>query len=147
MFCLAAAEDQIATLLSETVSWSFDVFQLAKLCPGRVMTTLGLKLLQDHDLYNALGIEQDAVARFFGGIEAAYNPNPYHNGLHGADVGVTMNSLLTTGGMRAWMTPLQIFAALVSAFAHDVVRTVCVWVCAHPAFELQAVVGCRHILA
>lgn len=59
------------------------------------------------------------LCSFLRTVEADYEPNPYHNSTHAADVVQTLNAMLQLGG-KQYASSLDIFALLVAAVIHDV---------------------------
>jgi hypothetical protein len=70
---------------------------------------LGLYLLQQHGCIETLGLNQKKLCMFLAQIEGGMQQsNPYHNAIHVANVVQFMHVLISTYGLRQYMTPLQV---------------------------------------
>ena len=78
-----------------------------------------------------------ALDRFFGGINERYLSNPYHNGIHGAQVCHLSFCLARCFGMTQTMDRGRAFAILVASVGHDV---------GHLGTSSAFLVECRHPL-
>jgi hypothetical protein len=97
-------------------SWTFDAFKLEELSGGHALSVLGYYLLHTNGLLEAHKIRGVKAARLMRTIEAGYQPNPYHNKTHAADVLQTMHVLLLRSGMvGAYADPLTHLACLLAA--------------------------------
>jgi hypothetical protein len=60
------------------------------------------------------------VWKFFYLVEQGYHStNPYHNGVHAADVTQAMNCFLGEDALRRNLSPMEVMASLVAAASHD----------------------------
>ena len=76
-------------------------------------------LSEGYDFTNKFAIELPILCSFLRTVEADYEPNPYHNSSHAADVVQTLNAMLQLGG-KQYASSLDIFALLIAAVIHDV---------------------------
>ena len=64
-------------------------------------------------------IDVGKLRSFLGEVDAGYLDNPYHNNLHGADVGQSVYSIIRTGGMYTTLADWQELGAILSGLVHD----------------------------
>jgi len=76
------------------------------------------RCLQEYDLIRKFKIPLPSLRNFLQHMERRYMPVPYHNSEHASDV-VNATHLMIKSGLEKILTPLEIFAMLVSAGAHD----------------------------
>ncbi len=94
----------------------FDAFKLEELSGGHALSVLGYYLLHSNGLLEAHKIPPVKAARLMRAIEAGYQPNPYHNKTHAADVLQTMHVILQRSGMIGpYADPLTHLACLLAA--------------------------------
>ena len=127
-----------AELLPQLRCWGFPIFRFSAALPGRVLRATAWACLGDLELPSKLGVDGDQLAAWLGAVEEHYHTNPYHNATHVADVTQTTHYILTTGGLSTWLTPLQQYALLLAAVAHDV---------GHPGVNNGYLVNTAHPLA
>jgi hypothetical protein len=108
---------QLERYLAESAdAWTFDAFKLEELSGGHALSVLGYYLLHTTGLLEAHKIRGIKAARLMRTIESGYQPNPYHNKTHAADVLQTMHVLLLRSGMvGAYADPLTHLACLLAA--------------------------------
>lgn len=99
--------------------WDFDIFNLATVSGGRPITCVGFKAIEHHGLLDKLEFPAHKVMKCLTAIEGGYNPNPYHNNIHAADVLLGSNYLLTSSGIIDHLSNNELFAALFAAIIHD----------------------------
>jgi hypothetical protein len=108
--------DLEAFLAESADAWTFDAFRLEELSGGHALSVLGYYLLHKTGLLEAHKIRGIKAARLMRAIESGYQPNPYHNKTHAADVLQTMHVLLLRSGMvGAYADPLTHLACLLAA--------------------------------
>ncbi|CAE7895954.1 dnc, partial [Symbiodinium sp. KB8] len=127
-----------AELLPQLRCWGFPIFRFSAALPGRVLRATAWACLGDLELPSKLGVDGDQLAAWLGAVEEHYHTNPYHNATHVADVTQTTHYILTTGSLSTWLTPLQQYALLLAAVAHDV---------GHPGVNNGYLVNTAHPLA
>lgn len=102
------------------VRWEFNAFCLDRLTGGQNLATLCTYLFHEHGLVAHFRLDALVVWRFFSAVEAAYHSNnPYHNGVHAADVTQAMACFLAEPVIRRHLKPLELMAALIAAVGHD----------------------------
>lgn len=80
--------------------WEIDVLTLAELTDNRPLSTLGMHLLEHHDLISLFDLDKTKLERFLLEIERGYpDTNQYHNRSHAASVLHLMHSILSFGGV------------------------------------------------
>ena len=113
---LDAADAQLDALEDYAL---FDVFALATAAASPLAAVLA-RAAALHGLCGRLRVRAGALTAFALRLEAEYLDNPYHNALHAVDVMQGLVVLLATRGVAASMEPVEIFAGLLAAAAHDV---------------------------
>jgi len=84
-------------------------------------------------------VSGEVTMNFIQGVCAKYNSdNPYHNFFHAADVMQTLYMFIRANGGEHYLSPVDIFAALVGAIAHDL---------NHPGVNANYLCNTRHELA
>ncbi len=113
---------QTRAMLASIASWDFNAFIFDRLTGGDNLPTLCTHLLRrgtGGGVLHHLGGEM-AARKFFALVERGYRPdNPYHNGVHAADVTQAMHCFLRESPLRVSLTPIEYAAALVAAVCHD----------------------------
>eukprot|EP00730_Choanoeca_flexa_P003762 TRINITY_DN11492_c6_g6_i4.p1 TRINITY_DN11492_c6_g6~~TRINITY_DN11492_c6_g6_i4.p1 ORF type:complete len:748 (+),score=176.75 TRINITY_DN11492_c6_g6_i4:75-2318(+) len=115
--------DECIAFLDRIHNWGLSIFNLDTISGGRPLLAMGMRALQERNLFVKLHIDQHTAARFFVGLENNYGryPDiPYHNNLHGCDVLHSTLCLMNAPCMRATLTDHEVFAALIAAAGHDV---------------------------
>jgi hypothetical protein len=110
-------------MLDGLQQWSFDVFRFKELSPRGYFQTLGIAILEAHDLFNSLKLSQRVVSNWLLGMQQQYHDNPYHNATHAIDITQTLHHFLSVGGLGTHMPPHTVLAAILAAVGHD---------CGHP---------------
>jgi hypothetical protein len=100
--------------------WDYDVQGLKDKSCGQPLFTAGIVLLKRHNLIEQLSLDELEVASFLLKAERAYRDNPYHNAAHAADVALSLNYFMVTGGLKDLLSDIHLFAAFVAALIHDV---------------------------
>ena len=99
-------------------SWSFDTLLFTEDELSTIVTHVFLGAMK---LSEEFKIHRATLQSFLRDIESRYvNSNPYHNYKHGCDVFHTVYRFLTVVGLSEVFSPLENFALLVAALAHDV---------------------------
>lgn len=112
---------KIVELLKHAGDWSFDIFALQELTPCP-LETICFHALREYSLLDSLQFNSNKLSAFLRAIHDAYNPLPYHNAVHAADVTQTTFYLLSTGNVLEALKLNQIAVAsiLIAATIHDV---------------------------
>ncbi|GAX85028.1 hypothetical protein CEUSTIGMA_g12448.t1 [Chlamydomonas eustigma] len=118
-------EPKLLSLLEAACNnWSFDTFKLQDATWGHALSMLSFYILTvDTDIADALDLNKQDLANFLAAIEALYcTSNPYHCGVHGADV-LQMFALLVKRVMKPRRyvdSPVVHLACIIAAVVHDV---------------------------
>eukprot|EP00095_Tigriopus_kingsejongensis_P005713 maker-scaffold459_size165548-snap-gene-0.23 protein:Tk05713 transcript:maker-scaffold459_size165548-snap-gene-0.23-mRNA-1 annotation:"camp-specific -cyclic" len=110
--------EQIHRILLNITHWDFNAFTLDRFTCGNNLSTLCVHLFKEHGLLHHFQLDALVVWKFFALVEQGYySSNPYHNGVHAADVTQAMNCFLQQSIIRKHLTPLELMSAIVAA--HD----------------------------
>jgi hypothetical protein len=121
------------TLFHNVDEWEFDVLGLQKkLHSERLMNegsnagksmdslvVLGMHLFERHRV-EGLGLKMDNLLSYLSAIEQLYNPNPYHNAMHGADCMRGIHYFYVSTELVTMLTHEEKFAGLFAGAVHDV---------------------------
>ena len=100
--------------------WNFNAFSLDRLTSGHNLATLCTYLFRDLGLLHHFRLDALAVWRFFATVEGHYHAtNPYHNGVHAADVTQAMSCFINQPVFSDHLTPVEKMAAIIAAVGHD----------------------------
>lgn len=112
--------EQTRRMLSRITRWDFNAFTLDRLTNGHNLSTLCTHLFHEAGVIRHFRLDILAVWKFFYLVEQGYhNTNPYHNGVHAADVTQAIHCFLQQPALRAHLTPLEFMGAVVAAVCHD----------------------------
>ena len=113
-------ERDMNELLLSVNNWSFDVFRAHDITRGNALSHIGLFLFNSQGLYASLKVEVHTISRFLKAVQDGYHSyNPYHNGIHGADVMQTVNYFIQKDPVKKYLSPLDRSIALLAAAIHD----------------------------
>ncbi|KAL5247060.1 hypothetical protein ACHWQZ_G019054 [Mnemiopsis leidyi] len=112
-------------LKSNLLSWDFDQFLFDKLTNHHGISRLFLEILQATNLLSEFNISRKKVIKFCVEVEKGYKlyNNPYHNGIHGADVLQTTYFILLDTKISDWLSSLELLSLLFAAMIHDLEHT------------------------
>jgi len=118
---LMVIPENLNPYLEQVNSWNFDMFTFSRASKGSPLKYLSYHLLQYHGCLHKFKIPPSTLESMLGHLEFGYarNSNPYHNNLHAADVLQTTHWFISQGGLRSWLSDLEIFSLLLSAIIHD----------------------------
>ena len=108
-------EAAIAQALDGVDDWNFDIFRLAEACRGHPLQVVGWHVLRHWGLIPFFGLDESKLKAWLAFIESQYIETPYHNSTHAADVTQTVHAVLVTGGLRNYLTEVQVLFGLVRA--------------------------------
>jgi len=99
------------------VSWDFNVLEFSKQTPNCLLE-IGYTLV----LYpmKQLGADLLSTFNFLSAIQDMYQPNPYHNQVHGAMVAHSVSCLVSLLGLKSCMSPVEYVTLCIAALCHDV---------------------------
>jgi hypothetical protein len=92
---------------------------MSRVHPEETMVVLGYAIYRDSSTMDIFDIEPETMINFLAGVERGYLNNPYHNHLHGIDVGQSVHFFLHYAGLGDVCTPLEKFALVTAGFVHD----------------------------
>jgi hypothetical protein len=75
-------------------------------------------LFYEHQFSDAFPINEEKMRAYFHALEQGYQPNPYHNSLHAADVAQAMHVLLRNAECSKF-TDVERLAVVFAALIHD----------------------------
>lgn len=115
------SHEAVIKILQKVDDWDFDVFALQKETKGGSLLMMTYTLLYKYNLIQQFNINETTLINFLQAMESGYHENPYHNSTHAADVLQITHFCIEVGGLKTAinMTPLDCFAALLSAAMHD----------------------------
>lgn len=100
--------------------WNFNAFCFDRLTSGQNLATLCTYLFRDLGLLQHFRLDALIVWRFFATVERYYHAtNPYHNGVHAADVTQAMACFINEQVFRDHLRPMEKMAAILAAVGHD----------------------------
>jgi len=121
--------------------WDYNMIEFSKLCNGSPLLFIGWAIMgsplaqqamakdldedtetpkEGYNFTSKFSLRMPILCSFLRTVEADYEPNPYHNNTHAADVLQTLNTMLQLGGKQYASSSLDIFSILVAAIIHDV---------------------------
>ena len=119
-------------------NWDMDIFKMNQLAQGFPLTATSYVVFQTHDLFKKCKIDETTFLRYLGDVENAYRDNPYHNGLHAADVVFNANILLSCDTFKNVLQDWMILGLIIAAAIHD---------CDHPGRSNKFLINSKNDLA
>ncbi|KAE9418031.1 hypothetical protein Angca_008205 [Angiostrongylus cantonensis] len=116
---------EIAELLREVNSWSFNPFHLNEVSEGHALKYVGFELFNKYGFMDRFKIPLPAFENFLHALEQGYSKhnNPYHNVVHAADVTQSSHFMLSQTGLANSLGDLELLAVLFGALIHDYEHT------------------------
>ncbi|KAJ1367277.1 3',5'-cyclic-nucleotide phosphodiesterase pde1 [Parelaphostrongylus tenuis] len=116
---------EIAELLREINSWSFNPFLVNEVSEGHVLKYVGFELFNKYGFMDRFKIPLPAFENFLHALEQGYSKhnNPYHNVVHAADVTQSSHFMLSQTGLANSLGDLELLAVLFGALIHDYEHT------------------------
>ncbi|KJH47835.1 3'5'-cyclic nucleotide phosphodiesterase [Dictyocaulus viviparus] len=116
---------EIAELLKEINSWSFNPFQLNEVSEGHALKYVGFELFNRYGFMDRFKIPLPAFENYLHALEQGYSKhnNPYHNIVHAADVTQSSHFMLSQTGLANSLGDLELLAVLFGALIHDYEHT------------------------
>ncbi|VDP27815.1 unnamed protein product [Heligmosomoides polygyrus] len=116
---------EIAELLREVNSWSFNPFQLNEVSEGHALKYVGFELFNRYGFMDRFKIPLVALENYLHALEQGYSKhnNPYHNVVHAADVTQSSHFMLSQTGLANSLGDLELLAVLFGALIHDYEHT------------------------
>ena len=130
---------EVLTFLRDNISnWDMNIFEVDQLSQGYPLTATAFVIFQTHDLFNKCKIDESTFLHYLGDVENAYRDNPYHNGLHAADVVFNANILLSCDTILTVLQDWMILGLIIAAAIHD---------CDHPGRTNKFLINTKNDLA
>ncbi|KAM3721537.1 putative 3',5'-cyclic phosphodiesterase pde-1 [Dirofilaria immitis] len=122
---LISTPPEIAALMKNLNSWSFDCFQLNEVSEGHALKYVGLELFNQYRFLDRYKIPVQTLENYIGALEVGYNKhnNPYHNIVHAADVTASSHFMLSQTGFATSLSDLDTLAVIFGAMIHDYQHT------------------------
>ncbi|KAI6654176.1 CAMP-specific 3',5'-cyclic phosphodiesterase 4D-like isoform X3 [Oopsacas minuta] len=130
---------ELLTFLRSNINdWDINIFKVNTLADGYPLAATTYVILESHDLFKKCKIDETTFINYIAEVENAYRDNPYHNGIHAADVVFNANYLLSCetfqGALQDWM----ILGLIIAAAIHD---------CDHPGRNNKFLINTKNDLA
>ncbi|KAJ8285396.1 hypothetical protein GJAV_G00026340 [Gymnothorax javanicus] len=114
-------EDALAKEIEDINKWGLNVFKVSEFSGNRPLTVIMYTIFQERDLLKTFRIPLDTFITYLMTLEDHYHGDvAYHNNMHAADVTQSTHVLLSTPGLEAVFTDLEILAAIFASAIHDV---------------------------
>ncbi|VDN82665.1 unnamed protein product [Brugia pahangi] len=132
---LISTPPEIAALMKNLNSWSFDCFRLNEVSEGHALKYVGLELFNRYRFLDRYKIPVQILENYIGALEVGYSKhnNPYHNIVHAADVTASSHFMLSQTGfavcflfildLKTSLSDLDILAVIFGAMIHDYQHT------------------------
>ncbi|TKR62824.1 hypothetical protein L596_026736 [Steinernema carpocapsae] len=122
---LAPIPPEIATLMKNVNSWSFDSFHLNEVSDGHALKYVGFELFNRYGFLERFKIPYQTLENYLLALEVGYSKhnNPYHNTIHAADVTQSSHFMLSQTGLANSLSDLELLAVLFGALIHDYEHT------------------------
>ncbi|ETN73619.1 3'5'-cyclic nucleotide phosphodiesterase [Necator americanus] len=116
---------EIAELLREINSWSFNPFHLNEVSEGHALKYVGFELFNRYGFMDRFKIPLTSLENYLLALEQGYTKhnNPYHNVVHAADVTQSSHFMLSQTGLANSLGDLELLAVLFGALIHDYEHT------------------------
>lgn len=118
-------ENDLSALRKSLRSWDFNIFDSMRkysvMNQGNVLPLISTLIFDDmSEELESIGVDTVRLKNYMQKINEKYRNNPFHNSIHGADVGQTVYALLCDGTWHRTLSTVDKLALLVAAFSHDV---------------------------
>jgi hypothetical protein len=94
--------------------WELDMFDIDKRSKGHSLLVTASVIFERHRIFELLKLPRAAFVSYFAHIEALSSTNPFHNRVRAAAVAWAASELLANCNAKNVLTPLDIFALLLS---------------------------------
>lgn len=99
--------------------WNFNTFFLQECSEGCPLEISGLYITSRFNLDSIFKLDRK-FEEFLKDLESKYLKNPYHNSCHGADVMSSYVFFLSSSGLLAHCTELELLSGILATLGHDV---------------------------
>lgn len=122
---IRSQEKDLLALQKSLRSWDFNIFDALRkykvMSQDNILPLISTLIFDDmSEELESIGVDRVCLNNYMQKINEKYLNNPFHNSLHGADVGQTVYALLCNGTWHRTLSTVDKFALLVAAFSHDV---------------------------
>eukprot|EP00899_Mesostigma_viride_P009377 jgi/Mesvir1/18440/Mv14301-RA.1 len=114
---LGSQEMRVA--LERVGEWNFDTWSFASVSGGRPIMWMGLELYRRAGSMRAFHLPMERLVPFLAKLDEGMPGNGYHNSTHIADVANSLYHLIKYSGLAAYLSRLDILAAITAALVHD----------------------------
>ena len=116
---------EAATKLVKLGDWDFDMHDLAKLTGSKTLPAVAMTIFDGiHGMISSLKVDLISLCHYIVHISEKYDDkNPYHNSLHGADVGQSVYHFMRQKSWGSHFNSIETFGTIVASFVHDVGHT------------------------
>ncbi|XP_069477224.1 high affinity 3',5'-cyclic-AMP phosphodiesterase 7A isoform X2 [Ambystoma mexicanum] len=130
---------QAKCMLEKAGKWNFDVFLFDRLTNGNSLVALTCHLFIHCGIIEEFHLDIMKLRSFFVSVQEDYHSqNPYHNGVHAADVTQAMYCFLNEPKLAQHRTSWDTVIALIAAATHDL---------DHPGVNQPFLIKTNHYLA
>ncbi len=121
-------ENTLLLYLSKVDNWDFDAFRLDEISGGHSLASLCNFLFGEsrHNFFEHFGFSKEHFRNYILQIEAGYGSgegkgtnNAYHNRRHAADVTQAVHYFITSCGLGASLTDIEMLSLFLGAIVHD----------------------------
>eukprot|EP00899_Mesostigma_viride_P009382 jgi/Mesvir1/18445/Mv14303-RA.6 len=110
---------EMRVALERVGEWNFDTWGFASVSSGRPITWIGLELYRRAGSMRAFHLPMERLVPFLAKLDEGMPGNGYHNSTHIADVANSLYHLIKFSGLAAYLSQLDILAAITAALVHD----------------------------
>uniref|UniRef100_A0A915AEJ4 Phosphodiesterase n=1 Tax=Parascaris univalens TaxID=6257 RepID=A0A915AEJ4_PARUN len=116
---------EIAALMKNVDSWSFNPFEVHEVSDGHALKYVGLELFNRYGFFERFKIPYPTLENYLATLEVGYSKhnNPYHNVIHAADVTQSSHFMLSQTGLASSLSDLDLLAVIFGALIHDYEHT------------------------
>ena len=130
---------ELLSYLRENVcNWNVDIFRIDQLSQGYPLLACAYVTMEAHDIFKRCKIDENSFINYITDVENAYRDNPYHNGLHAADVVLNANILLSCDNLECVLQDWMVIGLIIAAAIHD---------CDHPGRSNKFLINSKNDLA
>ncbi|VDM43333.1 unnamed protein product [Toxocara canis] len=122
---LAPIPPEIAVLMRNVDSWSFNPFEVNEVSDGHALKYVGFELFNRYGFLERFKIPYQTLENYLAALEVGYSKhnNPYHNIVHAADVTQSSHFMLSQTGLANSLSDLDLLAVIFGALIHDYEHT------------------------
>ncbi|KAH3743265.1 glycine/betaine ABC transporter substrate-binding protein [Pelomyxa schiedti] len=130
-----ASSQQSHTSISEVIDkhffdnveqWEWDAISFANHSESNYLVHLANYIFDTHGFFEQLPLNRQKFNNFMDAVQKGYLDNPYHSGIHAADVTQALHLWIQQCSNAVCFTALELFSLLFSSLVHDL---------GHPGFN------------